>query len=68
MKKKLPTQIEIAKILRVSQSTVSKYANGILCLSWENAQLLKKEFKLTDNDINSFISKNIQKTKPNEKV
>ena len=59
---------EISKILNVSQPTVSKYANGVLCLSWEQAQILKKEFKLTDHDINSFISKNIQKPKANEKV
>ena len=68
MKKKLPTQKEISKILNVSQPTVSKYANGILCLSWEQAQLLKKEFKLTDSDINSFISRNIPNIKENIKV
>ena len=68
MKKKLPTQKEISKILNVSQPTVSKYANGVLCLSWEQAQILKKEFKLTDHDIKTFISKNIQKPKTNGKV
>lgn len=60
MKKKMPTQKEISKILKVSQPTVSKYANRILSLSWEQGQILKKQLQLTDNDINFFISKNIQ--------
>ena len=57
MKNKKITQKNIALALGVTQSTVSKYANGQLSLSWEQSQVLKKEFKLTDKEINEFISK-----------
>ena len=50
------TQAEIASVLGVTQSTISKYKNRKLELSYKQSLVLKKELNWTDEDINAFLS------------
>ncbi len=68
MKNIFITQVEIAKALNVSQSTVSKYKNKRLKLDFEQGQILKEAFSWTDEDIKSFLNSNNNKEKSNTKT
>jgi transcriptional regulator with XRE-family HTH domain len=50
------TQEEISAVLGVTQSTVSKYKNRKLELSYEQGLLLKKGLGWNDDDIQKFLS------------
>lgn len=54
MEKKI-TQAELAKILQVSQGTISKYVNGRRQLKFSQALKIKKALEWSDEDIKNFM-------------
>jgi len=57
------TQHNIAKILNVTQGSVSLYKRGKRKLSYSQAKILKKELGWSDDDLDNFFQNNSESKK-----